>query len=87
MLGATVLNVVVMVFIFLALMLLFAWIVPGGFSTQFGQVIGIVIFLVSIGLTYFLYHRLVKWISNKWNLDDYFDPIFGKKGQGPQKKE
>lgn len=85
MLGATVLNVVMMVVIFLGLMLLYAWLVPGGFNSQIGQVIGIVLFLGSIGLTYFLYHRIVKWISNKWNLDDYFDPIFrgrgGKKGE------
>ncbi|HKJ85115.1 MAG TPA: hypothetical protein VKA06_03515 [Spirochaetia bacterium] len=85
MLGATVLNVVMMVVIFLALMLLYAWIVPGGFATQVGQVVGIVLFLGSIGLTYFLYHKMVKWISNKWNLDDYFDPIFGKRG-GQDKK-
>jgi hypothetical protein len=81
MLGATVLNVVLMVAIFLGLMLLYAWIVPGGFSTQLGQVVGILLFLGSIGLTYFIYHRIVKWISNKWNLDEYFDPIFRRGGE------
>jgi len=85
MLAATVLNIVMMVVIFLALMLLYAWIAPGGFATQVGQVVGIVLFLASIGLTYFLYHRLVKWISGKWNLDDYFDPIFGRRGGGDRK--
>ena len=90
MLAATVLNVIMMVVIFLALMLLYAWVAPGGFSTQVGQIVGIVLFLAAIGLTYFLYHRLVKWISNKWNLDEYFAPIFGRRGggqQGQQKKE
>jgi hypothetical protein len=81
MLGATIVNVIMMILIFLALMLLYAWLVPGGFSTQAGQIVGILIFLASIGLTYFLYHRMIKWISNKWNLDEYFDPIFGKRGQ------
>lgn len=85
MLGATVLNVVMMIVIFLALMLLYAWIVPGGFGTQAGQIVGIVLFLGSIGLTYFIYHKLVKWISRKWDLEQYFDPIFGKKG-GQQKQ-
>lgn len=85
MLGATVLNVVMMIVIFLAFMLLYAWIVPGGFGTQAGQIVGIVLFLGSIGLTYFIYHRLVKWISGKWDLEKYFDPIFGKKG-GQQKQ-
>jgi hypothetical protein len=86
MLGATLLNVVMMVVIFIVLMLLYAWIAPGGFGTQVGQIVGIVLFLGSIGLTYFLYHRLIKWISNKWDLEQYFDPIFGKRG-GQQKKE
>lgn len=81
MLGATVVNVLMMIVIFLALMLLYAWIVPSGFSSQAGQIVGIVIFLASIGLTYFLYHRLIKWISNKWNLDEYFAPIFNR-GRG-----
>lgn len=84
MLGATVVNVIMMIVIFLALMLLYAWIVPGGFSSQTGQIVGIVIFLGSIGLTYFLYHRLIKWISNKWNLDEYFAPIFNRGRGGSQ---
>ena len=83
MLGATVLNVVLMVVIFLALMLLYAWIVPGGFQSQLGQVIGIVLFLGSIGLTYLAYHKLVKWISNKWNLEEHFDPIFRSRQNKP----
>ncbi len=86
MLAATVLNVVMMVVIFLGLMLLYAWLVPGGFATQLGQVIGIVLFLAAIGLTYFLYHKLIKVISNKWNLDEYFDPIFRRRGASDKDK-
>lgn len=80
MLAATVLNVVLMVIIFLGLMLLYAWLVPGGFQSQLGQIMGIVLFIGSIGLTYFFYHRLVKWISNKWDLDEHFDPLFRRRG-------
>lgn len=87
MIAATALNVVMMVVIFLVLVMLYAWIVPSGFSSQVGQIIGIVLFLGSIALTYFIYHRLVKWMSKKWNLDDYFDPIFGKRGGAQRKNE
>jgi hypothetical protein len=87
MLAATVLNVVMMVVIFLGLMLLYAWLVPGGFATQLGQVIGIVLFLAAIGITYFLYHKLIKVISAKWNLDEYFDPIFRRRGADKDKRE
>ncbi|MFP4113497.1 MAG: hypothetical protein ACOCZB_06330 [Spirochaetota bacterium] len=80
MIAATVVNVVLMILILVGLMVLYAWVAPGGFASQVGQIAGIVIFLAAIGLTYFIYHRLIRWISSKWNLEEYFAPIFGKKG-------
>ena len=85
MIAATVVNVVLMIAIFIGLMVLYAWIAPGGFASQVGQIVGIVIFLVAIGLTYFIYHRLIRWISNKWNLEEHFAPIFGKRSGGGAK--
>ena len=79
MLGATVFNVVTMVAIFVVLFLLYGRFLATYISPQVGQVIIIVLFIGSIALTYFIYHRLIRWISNKWNLDDYFDPIFSRR--------
>ena len=79
MLGATLFNVVAMVAIFVVFFLLYGRFLAGVISPQAGQIIIIVLFVGSIALTYFIYHRLIKWISNKWDLDKYFDPIFSRR--------
>ena len=79
MVGATLFNVIVMIAIFVVLFLLYGRFLAGAISPQIGQVIIIVLFIGAIALTYVIYHRIIKWISNKWNLDDYFDPIFNRR--------
>jgi Kef-type K+ transport system membrane component KefB len=79
MLGATVVNVILMVAIFILLFWLYGRFIAPSVSTQATSYVMIVIFVGSIALTYFLYHRIVKWISKKWDLDEYFDPIFKRR--------
>ena len=83
MLGATVVNVILMIVIFILLFWLYGRFIASNVSPQVTSYVMIGIFIGSIALTYFIYHRLVKWISNKWNLDDYFDPIFNRRGKKP----
>jgi Kef-type K+ transport system membrane component KefB len=85
MLGATVVNVILMVAIFVLLFWLYGTFIGPRVSPTVTSYLLIVLFVGSIALTYFIYHRIVKWISNKWNLDDYFDPIFKRRG-GPRKQ-
>ncbi len=79
MLAATVVNVIMMVAIFILLFYFYGRFVAPAVSPEVTQILLIVIFIGSIALTYFLYHRIIKWISNKWDLDQYFDPIFRRK--------
>jgi putative effector of murein hydrolase len=83
MLGATVVNVILMVIVFVILFWVYGRFIAPSVSPQATSYIMIALFVGSIALTYFIYHRIVKWISNKWNLDDYFDPIF-RRGQKKQ---
>ena len=85
-LGATVANVVIMIVIFLGLFVLFGRLIAPSLSPQVNQSIMLVLFIGSIVATYFIYHRLVKWLSAKYDLEQYFDPIF-RKGGGQQKKK
>lgn len=80
-LGATVANVVIMLVIFLALFLLFGRLIAPSLPPQANQIIMLVLFIGSIVATYFIYHRLVKWLSEKYDLEKYFDPIFRRGGQ------
>jgi membrane protein YdbS with pleckstrin-like domain len=78
-LGATVVNVIVMMLIFLILFVLFARFLAPGLSPQIQQVVMLVIFVGSIVATYFIYHRAMKWLSQKYDMEKYFDPIFRRK--------
>ena len=70
-LGATVVNIGIMaVLVILGLVLLSK--LPAGF-VPIGTV---VIFFVAILGAFFIYHRLIKFISKRVNMDKYFDPIF-----------
>jgi hypothetical protein len=77
--GASVVNVIIMLVLFLALFVIFARFVAPSLSPGANQLIMVLIFVISIGVTYFIYHRLVRWISIKVDMDKYFDPIFGRK--------
>ncbi len=77
--GASVVNVIIMLVLFLALFVIFARFVAPSLSPGANQLIMVLIFVISIGVTYFIYHRLVRWISTKVDMDKYFDPIFGRK--------
>lgn len=37
------------------------------------------VFIISIGLSWFVYSRLIKWFSKKVNLEENFAPIFESK--------
>lgn len=77
--GASVVNVIIMLFLFLALFVVFARFLAPALSPGANQLIMVLIFVVSIGVTYFIYHRLVRWLSTRIDMDKYFDPIFGRK--------
>lgn len=78
MLGATVANIVMIAVFFLGFTALYGATLAGQFGPQGNQIALIVILIGSVALTYFLYHRIIKWISNKWDLDEHFDPIFSR---------
>ncbi|MFP4329530.1 MAG: hypothetical protein ACLFP6_02315 [Spirochaetaceae bacterium] len=80
-LGASVVNVILMLALFLALFVLFARFLAPSLSPGLNQLIMVVIFVLSIGATYFIYHRMVRWLSTKIDFGNYFDPIFGKRGR------
>ena len=79
MLGATVVNIVLMVAIFVLLFWLYGRFIAPSVSPQATSYVMIVLFVGSIALTYFIYYRIAKWISKRWDLDEYFDPIFKQK--------
>lgn len=82
--GATVGNLILMVLLMgIALVLLSLgsrFIPPGVLS-----VLTVVLFIGSIAATYWIYHRLMRYLSTRYKLEDYFAPLF-KRQQGPRKR-
>lgn len=80
-LGATVVNVIIMMVIFLAVFVLYGKFLAPAIPDQVDQIMMIVIFIGSIVLTYFIYHRMIKYLTNKIDMEKYFDPIFRPRGK------
>jgi membrane protein implicated in regulation of membrane protease activity len=78
-LGATVVNVLIMLGIFIILFILYGRFIAPGLSPEINQIVMLLLFIGSIVLTYFIYNKLIKYVSNKYDLDKYFDPIFKQK--------
>lgn len=78
-LGATVFNIVAMLLFFLVFMIIFARFIAPSLPPGANQIILLVLFIVSIAGTYLLYHRIMRWLSNKYDLEEHMAPLFGKK--------
>ena len=76
-LGATVVNIVVMAVLFLLCMFLIAKFVNPE-SSLLPLWLGLM-FLVSIGGSFFLYTVVMRKISVRYDLEKYLDPLFTKK--------
>lgn len=78
-LGATIFNIVVMVILFVVLMVVFARFIAPALPPGANQIILLVLFVASVAITYVIYHRLMRWVSTKYDLETFMSPIFGKK--------
>jgi hypothetical protein len=82
-LGATLVNVLVMiVLVILGIMLI--GLLPVGVQESSGQILLVLVMFLSIGITFFAYHRLIKLVSSKVDMDKYFHPIIKPRGRKPQ---
>ena len=74
-LGATVVNVLLMLVIFVALLVLHLRFLAPMLSDELAQILLIVIFFGTIVLTYVLYNWLMKLFAKRVDMDKYFDPL------------
>jgi len=76
-LGATFINMIVMGVLFVICMVLIARFTDPE-SPLMPLWLGLM-FLVSIGGSFYLYSLGMRWLTNKYPLENYLDPIFFKK--------
>jgi len=77
-LGATVFNVIIAIISFILLALIYArFILP--IIPPSGQSWGITLILIaSIAVSIFVYRFVIKALIAKFDIEKYFDPLFGK---------
>lgn len=78
MIGATILNLILLIVCALLLIWLFSLIYKNveNISTALSWLTVMIILFGSIAATFVLYMKIIKWIVKKWNLENYIEPIF-----------
>lgn len=76
--AATALNLLILVVLAVFLMLVMGWLIRDIEEISRGLTIFAIIVVLtgSIGGTFFLYSRIIKWAVKKWKLDSRTAPIF-----------
>ncbi len=77
--GATLVNILVMVLLFLIFFVLFARFVAPSVAPEAGQYILLGLFVLSVIGTYFIYHRIIAALQKRVQLEKHFGPIFRKR--------
>jgi len=79
--GATVLNLLILVVLALAIGAVLGSIYQKlGISSQAMSLLAVILILSgAVFGTFFLYSRLIKWTIRRLNLDSYIEPIFQKR--------
>jgi len=79
-LGATVINILTLFFFLILGLFLMGVLLPESSRESAGQFFFILVFLISIGGSFFIYNRLIKLLSKKIDMDKYFHPVFRPRG-------
>jgi fumarate reductase subunit D len=75
-LGATVINIILMIVLLLVAILILARVLPPDVNPAMGQLAFLGSFILSVVGSFFIYHRAMRIIAKRVELDKYFDPIF-----------
>ena len=78
-LGATVFNLLIMFLLIVVFLVLISAIFRDSLNPNVLSILMIIVFVGSIAASFFIYGRLVKWLSRKIDMEKYFLPLFRRK--------
>jgi hypothetical protein len=78
-LGATVFNLLIMFILIVIFLVLISAIFRDSLNPNVLSILMIVVFIGSIAASFFIYGRVVKWLSRKIDMEKYFLPLFRRK--------
>lgn len=77
---ATVVNIVMIILLFMACIFLGSHLFDlNNAEGNAGVIVLGASFVIALGGTLFIYSKLVKWVTKKYNLEDKLSPIFSSK--------
>jgi len=77
--GASIVNVIIMVILMALGLALISLIVPKNISPTLASGLFILVFILSVAGSFFVYHKGIKLLAKKINMDKYFHPIFSSR--------
>jgi membrane protein YdbS with pleckstrin-like domain len=77
--GASILNVILMIILMTAGLALLSLVIPENTSPTAASALFILVFLLSVAGSFFAYHKVIKFLSCKFDMSKYFHPIFNSK--------
>lgn len=75
-LGATVVNILLMIVLIIIGFAIISAILPAKTNPQLASILFLVVFLASIAGSFFIYHRVIQFLSKRIDMEKYFHPIF-----------
>lgn len=79
--GATLVNLAIMAVVFAVLLVGVSYAMQSFLTEELGTLVLGLVFVATILLTYLIYHKSVKKLSEKYDFERYFEPIFRRKPQ------
>jgi len=80
-LGATVLNLLIMALLLLLGLFVISMIFRNSEPGAGVQIALFVVFALGIGGTFVVYNRVIRWVAGKVDMDKYFHPLFRPGGK------
>lgn len=77
--GASILNVILMIIFMTSGLALISLIIPDNISPTIASALFIMVFLLSVGGSFFAYHKGIKLLAAKVDMNKYFHPIFSSR--------
>lgn len=78
-LGATVANILVMIILIIIGFAIISALLPHNSNPQVASILFLVVFLAAIAGSFFIYHKVIQFVSKRVDMEKYFHPIFRPK--------
>ena len=77
--GASILNVILMIVLMTIGLAMISLVIPKNISPTVASGLFILVFLLSVAGSFFAYHKSIRFLSKKVNMEKYFHPIFSSR--------